>query len=128
MGTSLWAIDRAERRGELDPDLLLAEGREHVDDSVDGLGGVVGVERREHQVAGLGQRQCELDRLEVAHLTHEQNIGVLPQRRAQSPLERRAVEADLALVHRGKVVLVHVLDGVLDREDVERTGLVDPRE
>ena len=45
----------AEARGELDADLLLAEGREHVDDAVDRLGGIVGVQGREDEVTGLGQ-------------------------------------------------------------------------
>ena len=39
---------------ELEADLLLLVRREDRDDAVDGLGGVEGVQRREHQVAGLG--------------------------------------------------------------------------
>ena len=119
---------RSQGAGQLDPDLLLPEGREDVDDSVDGLSGIVGVQRREHQVARLGQRQGELDGLEVSHLTDEEDVGVLPESGTQRPLERRAVEADLALVDGGEIVLVHVLDRVLDREDVEGPCRVDPRD
>ena len=71
-------------------------------------------------MAGLGQGQRELNGLEVAHLTDEQDVGVLAEGGAQRPLERGAVEADLALVDGGEVVLVHVLDRVLDGEDVQR--------
>ena len=118
--------DRSQGGRELDPDLLLAEGREHVDDSVDRLRGVVGVQGREDEVTGLGQGERELDGLEVAHLTDEEDVGVLAEGGAQCPLEGRAVEADLPLVDGGEVVLVHVLDGILDGEDVQRACLVDP--
>ena len=74
---------------------------------------------------GLGQRQGELDGLEVAHLTDQQDVGVLAQRRAQRPLEGWAVGPDLALRDRRHPVGVHVLDRVLDREDVHGPGLVD---
>ena len=38
---------------------------------------------RERQVPGLGDAQRRLDRLEVAHLADEHDVGVLAQRRAQ---------------------------------------------
>ena len=79
--------DRAEAAGQLDPDLLLAVGREDVDDAVQGLGGVVGVQGREDQVARLGQGQGEADGLEVTHLADQQHVGVLPEGGAQRPLE-----------------------------------------
>ena len=124
-GTSRCAIDGAEAGGELHPDLLLPVGGEHVDDPVDGLGGVVGVQRREDEVPGLGQGEGELNGLEVTHLTDQQDIGVLTEGRAQRPLERRAVDADLTLVTGRQAVVVDVLDGVLDGEDVQRARLVD---
>ena len=105
---------------ELDPDLVLPPGGEDVDDAVDRLGGVVGVQGREDEVAGLGQREGELNGLEVAHLTHQQDVGVLAQGGAKGPLERGTVGPDLSLRDGGEPVLVDVLDGVLDREDVHR--------
>ena len=77
-GTSLWAIDRPERSSELDPDLFLPEGGEHVDDSVDRLGRIVGVQGREDKVARFGQGRGELDGLQVAHLADQEDVGVLP--------------------------------------------------
>ena len=96
--------------------------REDVPDAVERLRGVVGVQRREHEVAGLGERQRELDRLGVTHLADEDDVGVLTERGAQRAVERVGVEPDLALVHDADLVPVHVLDRVLDREDVAPRG------
>ncbi len=86
------------------PDLGLLFGGEHVDDAVDRLRGVVGVQGGEHQVAGLRERERGADRLEVAHLAHEQHVGVLTERRTQRPLERLGVDPHLALVDRRTLV------------------------
>ena len=76
------------------------------------------MERAEHQVPGLRRLDGDRHRLEVAHLADEDDVGVLAQRGAQRVLERRGVEADLALVHEALLVLVHELERVLDRDDV----------
>ena len=68
-----------EGSGELHPDLLLLVRREHVDDTVDRLGSVLGVQRPEDKVAGFSSGQRSRDRLEVTHLTHEDDVGVLTQ-------------------------------------------------
>ena len=65
--------------GELHADLLLLVRREHVDDAVDRLRRVLGVQRGEDEVAGLGRGERGRDRLEVAHLTDEDDVGVLAQ-------------------------------------------------
>jgi len=64
-----------ERAGEGDADLVLLVRREEVDDPVDGLGGVDGVQRRQHEVPGLGGAERGGDRLFVAHLTDEDHVG-----------------------------------------------------
>ena len=74
--------------GQLHLDLIAPVRGEHVDDAVDGLGAVVGVQGGEDQVPGLGDGQRRGDALEVAHLAHEQDVGVF--RRA----ERRALGND----------------------------------
>ena len=68
---------------ELDPDLLLLLAGEDVDDPVDRLGGVVGVQRGEDQVTGLGDGEGDADRFQVAHLAHQQDVGVLAQAGAE---------------------------------------------
>ena len=79
----------------------------------------------EHQVAGLGQRQRDRDRLQVAHLAQQDHVGILAQRRTQAVLEAVHVGTHLALVHDGAFVRVHELHRILDGEDVARTLLVD---
>ena len=55
---------RLEHAGELDADLALLVRREDGDDAVDGLGRVERVQRREHEVAGLGREQRGFDGLD----------------------------------------------------------------
>ena len=73
---------------------------------------------REHQVAGFRGFQRDLDRLAVAHFTHQNHLGRLPQRGAQGQRERRCVAVQFALVHRGFLVIVQKFDGILDGENV----------
>ena len=42
----------------------------------------------EGQVTGLRDRQRRRDRLEVAHLAHEDHVRVLPEDGLEGPLER----------------------------------------
>jgi hypothetical protein len=70
---------------------------------------------REARLRG-GQRHAH--RLEVAHLAHEQGVGVLADGRLDPLGEARDVGADLALREDGLVVGVDELDRVLDRDHV----------
>ena len=83
--------DALERRGELDADLALLLGREDVDDAVDRGRRALGVQRREHEVAGLGRGERGGDSLQVAHLADEDHVGVLAERGAQAFGEGRRV-------------------------------------
>ncbi len=109
----------------VEADLLLLERREEVDDPVDGLGGVGRVERRDHQVAGLGRGQGRPHRLGVAHLADEDHVWVLAQHPAHGRRVVGGVGADLSLVDERQLVGVQHLDRVLDRDDVDRARLVD---
>ena len=115
----------SSERGELHLDLVAPVGGEDVDDAVERLGGVVGVQGGEDEVAGLGDGQRGRDALEVAHLADEQDVGVLTKSRAQCAVERTGVGADLALADRRAVVAVDVLDRVLDGDDVAGPVAVD---
>src|SRR5664279_2852023 len=108
------ADDALQRAGELHPDLLLLVGREHVDDAVDRLGGVLGVQGGEDEVAGLGGGERYRDGLQVPHLTDEDDVGVLPQHVLEGVPEGVRVLADLALVDHAGLVPVQELDRVLD--------------
>ena len=98
-GTSRCATTADERARELEADLALALGGEHVDDAVERLRRVVGVQRRQHEVTGLGEGQRDRDALGVTHLTDEHDVGVFTQGGTQRAVERLGVDADLALVH-----------------------------
>ncbi len=65
------------------------EGLEpHVQQTRDRFGGRVGVQRREHEVAGEGGLDGDAARLEVADLTDHDDVRVLPQERLQRRRER----------------------------------------
>ncbi len=125
VGISCWVTTPCSVVDELHPHLLLLVRGEHVDDAVDRLRRVLRVQRREDQVAGLGGGDRRRDRLQVTHLTDQDDVGVL----AQDVLERLGepvrVGADLALVHDAPLVLVQELDRVLDGHDVPVTLGVD---
>ena len=117
--------DRLQRAGQHRARLALLGLREEVDDAVHGLGRVDGVDRREHEVAGLGRGQRGAHRLLVAHLADQDHVRVLTQHAPQRAGERRGVLADLALVDDRLLVAVEELDRVLDRDDVLRVARVD---
>ena len=124
-GQQRLADDAFEHQRELGPDLALLVRREHVDDAVDRLRRRVGVQRAEREVAGFGDAQRRFDRLEVAHLADQDDVGVFTERGAQRVGEALGVAVHLALVDEAALVLVHELDRILDREDVVLPLLVD---
>jgi hypothetical protein len=82
------------------------------------------VQRRQHQVTGLRELDAVLHRLAFADLADQDHV----RRLAQGVLERRVpaigVDADLAVRDHAALVGVHVLDRVLDRDDVAAGLLV----
>ena len=66
-----------------------------------------------HQVAGLGGRDGEARRLEVAHFADHDDVRVLTQRVPQARAEIRAVGTDLPLLDHALLILEVVLDRVL---------------
>ena len=101
---------------------MLQVGREEVDDPVDRLGRVEGVDGGEDEVAGLGRGERGAHRLLVAHLADQDHVGVLAQDAAHRPAEALGVGADFALVDDRAFVFVQVLDRVLEGDDVVAPG------
>jgi hypothetical protein len=99
--------------------------REEVDEAVDGLGRVGGMHGGEDEVTRLGRAQGGVDRLLVAHLADEDDVGVLAQDAPQGARERARVHPDLALVDQRALVGVQDLERVLDRDDVTGARGVD---
>ena len=93
----------------------------------DGAGRVVGVDRREHQVAGEGRPDGDLRRLQVPDLTNHHDVGVLAQERAQARGEGEPLLlVDLHLADAADGVFDRVLDGedvLLGRVDLRHGGV-----
>ena len=58
------------------PDLILPVSREDVDDPVDRLRRRRRMQRSEDEVPGLRRGERQLDRLQIAHLADEDDIGI----------------------------------------------------
>src|SRR5918993_5868234 len=89
---------------ELRTDLVLLVRWEDVYDPIDGLRGILGVQRPEDEVPGLCRRYGERDGLEVTHLPYEYHVGVLPQHVLESLGEALGILVDLALVDNALLV------------------------
>jgi hypothetical protein len=114
----LLSHDALEGRRELHPHLLLLVRREHVDDPVDRLRGVLRVQGGEHQVARLGGGDSGGDGLQVPHLPHQDHVGVLPQHVLEGLGEAVRVRPHLTLVHDALLMLVQELDRIFHGHDV----------
>src|SRR5215216_1822856 len=110
---------------ELRTDLMLLMRRVYVYDPVNGLRGVLGVQRPEDEVPGLRRRYGERDGFEVAHLAYEYHVRVLPQHVLKSLGETLGVLVDLALVDDALLVVMQELNRVLNARDVLVSSLVD---
>ena len=73
---------------------------------------------------GFGERDRVIHRLALAHLADQDYVRRLPQRIFQGHAPALAVDPDLALRDHAVLVRMHVLDRVLDRDDVALAVLV----
>ena len=112
-------------RGDLHADLLLLGIGESVDDPIHGARGPGGVEGGKDEVAGLRRGDRGLHGLQVAHFPHEDHVGILAERPAQTIRKARHVHAEFALVHDATLMFVKVLDRILDGDDVVIGGGID---
>ena len=111
--------------GKTRPHLRLLLGRKERDQAVDRRSHIIGVDGREHEMAGLRSLERRVDRLKVAHLAHHDHVGILTQRGPQGVWKRGSVGADLALRDDALVVAEDELDRVLDRNDLGFPSPVD---
>ena len=96
----------------------------HADDSIDGLGSVDRVQRRQHQVARFGSLERHLDRFLVAHFAHQNHFRRLPQSGAQGNRKTWRIGVEFALVNRRILVCVQKLDRIFDGDDVVGLRLI----
>src|SRR5947199_6075410 len=84
----------------------------HVQKARDGRGGVVRMDARKNQVAGQSSLDRDLGSLKITDLTHEDDVGILPEERAESRRESEAdLFFDLNLIYSAEVVLDRILGG-----------------
>ena len=93
--------------------------------TIDRLRRVGGVQRREHQVTGLGRLERGVQRIDVSNLTDEQDVRILSQHAPQRLRKAVGIGAHLALVDAALDVAVQELDRIFDRDDVGVPVLVD---
>jgi hypothetical protein len=84
-GAGLWRLQRVwaehghQAGAELHPDLGLLAGGKHIHHPVHGLGGGTGVQGAEHQVAGFGGGDRQLNGFQIAHFPHQDHVRIFPQ-------------------------------------------------
>ena len=106
------ADDRTQRGRQLPPDLFALLRLEEVEDSANRLGGVLGVQRGKHQVAGVGSTDGRLKRNGIAHFTDHDDVRILAKHVLQAGLEAAGIQTNFSLFDHGLVVFEDELDGV----------------
>ena len=101
-------------------------GRKDVDDPVDRPLSPGRVQGAEDHVPRLGRRDGRRDRLQVAHFSHENHVGIHTQGPAKRFREARDVHADFPLIDHRFLVRVVILDRIFDRDDVVIVVVVKP--
>ena len=81
--------------------------------------------RRHHQMAGLGSVERQAHRFRIAHFADHQDVRVLAQGVQQGLLKARRVATDLALSQIRASGAEAVLDRAFNCQDVSRFGQVD---
>ena len=83
------------------------------------------MQRAEHEMAGLGGGDGELDGLQVAHFPDHDDVGVFAERAAEGVAEGLGVRVDFALGDVAVARVDDVFDRVFERDDVVVALLVD---
>ncbi|MCY1419216.1 hypothetical protein D9M71_348000 [compost metagenome] len=116
--------DGLEVQRQVHPHLAVPVGGEEVDDPLQRLVGVVGVQGGQAQVAGFGEGHGVIHGLAGANFADHDDIRRLAQGVLQGRLEGVGVQPHLALGDDAALVLVDELDRVLDGDDVAGGVLV----
>ena len=74
---------------------------------------------------GLGSRQCEPNRFQVAHFTEQNDIGVFAQRCFEGIGKTRCIAADLTLRYQRAFRCIYKLHGVFDGQHMLGAATVD---
>ena len=88
------------------------------DDTVNGLGRIDRVKRREDKVTGFGGFEGDLSGLKISHLTNQDDLRSLTKCGAKGRCKILGIGTDLALIDGALFVHVEKLDRILDRDYV----------
>ena len=93
-------------------------GREEVNDAIQRLVSVVGMQCRQTQVTGFGKGHGMLHGFLGAHLANQNHVRRLPQGILQGNFKRVGIDTHFTLSNNAVLVLVNKFDRVFDRNDV----------
>ena len=116
--------DAAQVERQVHQNLIVLLLGEEMQDAIERLVGIVGVQRGQHQVTGFGKGDRVLHRLARADLTDQNHIRRLAQRVFQRHLVRLGIQTHLALSDDATGMIVQKLDRVLDTDDMAGAVLV----
>src|SRR5690606_6903614 len=100
------------------PQLAMTISGEEVDDAIQRLVSVVGVERTQTQVAGFRERNSVVHGFAGAHLANQYDVGRLSQRVFQSNFKGIGINSHFALRNDAALVLVDKFNRVFDGNNV----------
>ena len=86
------------------------------------------MKRTEHEVTGFRRGNGGPDGFDIAHLPHQNHIGILAERGPERSEKALCVVTDLELADEALIVPIDKLDRVFNRDDVALANLVDVRE
>ena len=76
------------------------------------------------KVTGFSGHDCRAYSFRVPHLTHQDHIRISPKRIPERGIKRIHVNIKLSLVNNAFIVLVDILDGVFDCDNIQiRSGV-----
>src|SRR5262249_37043445 len=102
----------------------MSHRRKEIDDTLEGLVGVVGMQSPETEVAGLRIGNGRLHRLERANFTDQNDIRSLTHRVDETGFKGIRIEPYLTLSNNRFFVSVDEFNGILNSKNVARLGRV----
>src|SRR5581483_6172088 len=103
---------------QLPSNLLAFVGLEEIKDASDGLGGIGRMQCGEHQVPRVRRTHGGSETQRIPHFSEHDDVRVLAENISQRVFEGKSVQPHLSLFDDALVVLEHVLDGILHRDNV----------
>ena len=89
-----------------------------VDDTVEGLVGIVGMQGRQAQVAGFCVRDGVLHGFRIPYLANQDHVRGFAHGILEGVSIRQGVQTNFTLVDHGFLVFIDVLDGIFDGQDM----------